>query len=198
MDCNHITIDGRICDLCGLIIYPFQLIQGWPQLLTKQIYFPSKTNLNKELIKYGIPYEYLKLIPNILDNITKKTKLKIKGKRKKAIVFAILFDLERKDPDELRQKLNLSRDQCIRGLKTYESCIKFLNWNWKSFLKIKLKKLNLVNFFDEIKNNIIQFNSNYIISDLIYLNILNCLEKYNMDFDLTRLKKEFSINKKFL
>jgi len=196
MNCNHIILDGRICDSCGQIICPFQLIQGWPQLINKQLSFPLKNNLNKELIKCGIPYKYLRLFPNIISTISKKTNCKIKGKRKKALVFAILYDIEKGDPDELRLKINLTREQCIKGVKLYEEHINFLNINWKTFLLQKLNKLNFNFLYEEISNNIIKQNSNIPISELIYLNILSCLKKYNIPKNLKLINNEFILKNK--
>jgi hypothetical protein len=144
IECNHEFINDRMCEDCGLIVEPLEMSRGW-NMLQSRVVIPESF---LKLVDAGISIEAAKNAFHILEKVCVIKKCILKGKRKKSLLFACLFDQLRGDPDKLRIKMNLTRKDCVRGIDLFEETIKIIKWDWSDVLREKCKILNMNHMFN--------------------------------------------------
>ena len=187
-------IIDRCCNDCGMIVEQPDMVCAWTAHNFNNVSTCDQTI--KELIGLGVSFDE---VHTILDNITKVSTIKncgLKGRRKRGLMFACIFAIRKNDPDVLRKKMMLNRQECVRGVQLYEECVSNVNWNWKMFLHSKLKHINLLHLENKVVEQLLLSKSKFRVS----VQMVSCIatlmsETDNQEITLNNLKQVFGCEK---
>ena len=145
-----------MCEDCGLYVEPLELVRGW----NSQSATIRQTETEKiKLIKYmtrelSLPLPLVEECSREIDRVSYIKNSTLKGRRKKSLMFACIFNKTRQDPESLRRSLKLTYKECYRGFELYENYIGKIGWTWKNFLEIKLKQIDREHLIDTVVDRV--------------------------------------------
>ena len=191
-------IIDRCCNDCGMIVEQPDMVCSWTAHN-----FNSTTTCDptiKELLSLKVSFDELHTIVDNIAHVSKVKNCGLKGRRKRGLMFACIFAIYKNDPDLLRKKMLLTRQECIRGVQLYEECVSNINWNWKMFLHSKLKQLNLLHLENTVVEQILLSKSKFRVSIQMVSCIASLLSEKNEPessrlLSLEHLKQVFGCEK---
>jgi hypothetical protein len=183
-----------MCDDCGLYVEPKEFTRGWNSL-SSMYKTTANTLIFNKLVNIGIDTVIIKKANEVVGIISKQINSVLKGKRKRSVMFACIFDEIRGDPDLLREKLKLSRKDCNRGMQLYEYYIRCINFNWSMLLKEKLKILKLESLYSTVYASMIKTNSRMKLAHQMLSCLISTCKQKQIELNITLAKKVFGINK---
>jgi hypothetical protein len=190
MDCSHTNIIERCCNDCGMIVHQLEAVRGWNSQ-SIGIKKPQISESFNFLTSNGIDVTIAKNATSILTMIAKTHKIVLKGRRKKAFLFACVFDHLKCDIDQLTKQLNMCKKDVARGIDLYEQYIHPIKWTWVDFLQEKLKKFGLDDIFNLIKFDLTSSTSKHKFNVQMYNSIIKICKKQNIFINKELLSKSF-------
>lgn len=193
MSCEHkIEILERVCTECGMIVEQFEYV-GWTSHVK---YSDARINpLLRDLLSYQVPIIVAKQAVETIRKITLSSQQNVKGRRRRALAFAIIFDKMGGDPDVLRRRMHLPRKACAAAIEIYETSGNLIKWHWSNLLREKLAALELSHLYNLVYDQLTISRSRHCINDQMATCIAQLCALYKIPLDQTKLLAEFDIQK---
>jgi hypothetical protein len=184
-----------MCDDCGLFVEPLEMARGWNSLSSINKSATANSIMFSELLGLGINPLMVKKAYDTVSQISMLKNSVLKGRRKKSLLFASIFAECKGDPDDLREKLKLSKSECNRAIELYETHVQSIQYDWCMLLRAKLKVLHLEDLYNDIYNNMLQHRVKMKISQQLVSCTIYCCNLLNRKYDEQTICKVFGISK---
>lgn len=194
--CLHETIVERMCDACGQIVEPSIMVRTWTSQSVTNKSTLANAQMFAKLLSSGCEATQIRHAYDCVKTISTLKKSMLKGKRKRALVFAALFAQKpHGDPDILRAKLKLSRVDCNRALEMYETHLNPIAHDWSMLLRSKLLSINMSDLYTHVCDEMLLSNNRTKIAQQLVSCIAHVCKQQERNCNEQLLRTTFGVDK---